>query len=409
MQSEELKNAEAVTDAEADSEQEITNPRIVSATQVVTSDFVQAEEVPTIPIASLQTISTLQPEVSVYSVASTQTVSIPAPLVVQPVEYQRSLREWIQIWRSGMRLNYLPLSLMPILLGSVLAWLSTIAPNKPFGSFHTTHFLGTIIVVCLLQIGAHLVNDYYDFLHGVDTSNALGPGGLIQQGHVKPTRVLEMGLILLGFGTAIGLAVAINGGPLLYLFGLIVVLCAFFYSASSFSLSSKTLGELASFAIFGPMLTLGAYMVQVGPHFPSSVLIYSLPLGLLAVATLHANNMRDIEGDALAGKHTLAAVLGLFVSRIVYLLLVLGAYTIIIYLGIPHKAPHLILIVLWTFPTLMVTITSVLRTNAPAGFHLLMRLTLKMEMFFAILLMIGLIATAIIAIIPHLPLDMLKF
>ena len=150
-------------------------------------------------------------------------------------------------------------------------------------------------------------------------------------------------------------------------------------------------------------------MVQVGPHFPSSVLIYSLPLGLLAVATLHANNMRDIEGDALAGKHTLAAVLGLFVSRIVYLLLVLGAYAIIIYLGIPHKAPHLILIVLWTFPTLMVTITSVLRTNAPAGFHLLMRLTLKMEMFFAILLMIGLIATAIIAIIPHLPLDMLKF
>src|SRR5260370_28643793 len=344
MQSEELKNAEAVTDAEADSEQEITNPRIVSATQVVTSDLVQAEEVTTIPIASLQTMSTLQPEVSVYSVASTQTVSIPAPLVVQPVEYQRSLREWIQIWRSGMRLNYLPLSLMPILLGSVLAWLSTIAPKKPFGSFHITHFLGAIVVVCLLQIGAHLVNDYYDFLHGVDTSNALGPGGLIQEGHVKPTRVLEMGLILLGFGTAIGLAVAINGGPLLYLFGLIVVLCAFFYSASSFSLSSKTLGELASFAIFGPVLTLGAYMVQVGPHFPSSVLIYSLPLGLLAVATLHANNMRDIEGDALAGKHTLAAVLGLFLTRIVFLLLVLGTYTIIIYLGIPHKPPHLILI-----------------------------------------------------------------
>src|SRR5260370_10952868 len=240
MQSEELKNAEAVTDAEADSEQEITNPRIVSATQVVTSDLVQAEEVTTIPIASLQTMSTLQPEVSVYSVASTQTVSIPAPLVVQPVEYQRSLREWIQIWRSGMRLNYLPLSLMPILLGSVLAWLSTIAPNKPFGSFHTTHFLGTIIVVCLLQIGAHLVNDYYDFLHGVDTSNALGPGGLIQQGHVKPTRVLEIGLILLGLVTAIGFAVAINGGTLLYLLLSFLLFCVFFFRSGFFFLFLNT-------------------------------------------------------------------------------------------------------------------------------------------------------------------------
>src|SRR2546430_15658685 len=109
MQSEELKK-NAVTDAnlehESDLDQEITNPRLVSATQIVTADFVQAEEVPTIPIASLQTISNLQPEVSVYPVASTQTVTIPAPLVVQPVEYQRSLREWVQIWCNGMRLNY---------------------------------------------------------------------------------------------------------------------------------------------------------------------------------------------------------------------------------------------------------------------------------------------------------------
>src|SRR5207302_10521709 len=138
MQSEEPKRGEVVTDAnleqEADLDREITNPRIVSATQIVTADFVQAEQVPTIPIASLQTISNLQPEISVHQVASRQTVNIPAPLVEQPVEYRRSLREGVQIWRNGMRLHYLPLPLMPILLGSVLAWLSTIAPKKPFGS-----------------------------------------------------------------------------------------------------------------------------------------------------------------------------------------------------------------------------------------------------------------------------------
>jgi 1,4-dihydroxy-2-naphthoate octaprenyltransferase len=405
MQSEEVKNGEVITHAieqEADLEQEITKPRIVNAPQIVTANFVQAEEVPTIPIASLQIISTLQPEVAVYSVASTRTVSSPTPLVVKPSGYQRSWREWVQIWVNGMRLNYLPLSLMPILLGSVLAWLSTIAPKKPFGSFHLAHFLGISVVVLLLQVGAHLVNDYYDFLHGIDMSNTLGPGGLINQGYVRPRRVLAIGLLLLVLGTAIGLVVALPGGALLYLLGSIVVLCAFFYSATPYSLSARALGEIAVFFIFGPVLTLGAYMVQMGPHFPASVLIYSLPLGLLAVATLHANNMRDIEGDALAGKYTLASVIGIFRSRVLYLLLVLGAYTPIVCLGIPHKGPHLILIALWTLPTLVVAISCVMRTNAPAGFHLVMRLTLKLEIYFTILLMLGLMITAIFPILPFM-------
>jgi 1,4-dihydroxy-2-naphthoate polyprenyltransferase len=404
MQSEEAKKGDAITHAieqEAGLEQDITNPRIAAATQIVTADFVRAEEVPTIPLASLQAISTLQPEVAVYSVAATRTVSNPTPLVAKPTGYRRSWREWMQIWVHGMRLNYLSLSLMPVLLGSVLAWLSTLAPKKPFGSFHIAHFLGIGVVVCLLQVGAHLVNDYYDFLHGIDTSNMLGPGGLINQGYVKPMRVMGVGLLLLLLGTA-GLVIALHGNLLLCLFGAIVILCAFFYSATPYSLSGRALGEIVSFAIFGPALTLGAYMVQVGLHFSTSVLMYSLPLGLLAVAMLHANNMRDIEGDALAGKHTLATIIGIFASRLLYLLLVLGAYTIIVYLAIPHKGPHLILIALWTLPALMVAIICVMRTNAPAGFHLVMRLTLKLEIYITILLIIGLIITAIIPVLPFI-------
>lgn len=409
-QSEELEQAEVVSHTNAKLvEQEFPQPKIASTTQVVTADFVQAEEVPTIPIASLQTISSLQPEISVHSVASTCAVSLPSPLVVSPTQYQHSLKEWVQIWLNGIRLNYLPLSLSPILLGSVLAWTSTTVPKKPFGSFHLVHFLGTIVFVILLQVGAHLVNDYYDFLHGVDTSNVLGPGGLIQQGYIKPTRVLEMGLLLLGLGTAIGMVLAIQGSILLYLFSLIGVLCAFFYSATSRSLSSKVLGEIIVLAIFGPILTLDAYMVQVGPQFPAHVLLYSLAVGFLALATVHANNMRDIEGDALAGKHTLATVIGLPVSRVFYLLLVLAAYGIILCLGLPSKAPHLILLTFWTLPTLIIAIISALRTNAPTGFHLVMSLTLKLEVLFTILLMIGLIITAIIPILPYLPLSIPKF
>lgn len=412
MQSEEVKNGEGIVhpiEQATGLEQDTTKPRIVNATQIVTAEFIQAEEVPTIPIASLQAIRTLQPEVAVYSVASTQTISIPPPLVAKPLGYRRSWQEWMQIWIKGMRLNYLSLSLMPILLGSVLAWLSTIAPKKPFGSFHITHFLGISVAALVLQVGAHLINDYYDFLHGIDTSNTLGPGGLIHLGYIKPTRVLGIGLLLMVLGTAIGLVVALHSSALLYLVGLIVVLCAFFYSATPYSLSGRALGEIVAFTIFGPVLTLGAYMVQMGPRFSANVLIYSLPLGLFAFAILHANNMRDIEGDALANKYTLATIIGILASRMLYLLLVLGAYASIICLGIPHKGPHLILLALWTMPTLVIAISCVMRTNAPAGFHLVMSLTLKLEIYFTILLILGLIMTTIVPVLPFMHIDILKF
>src|SRR5947207_8940929 len=63
--------------------------------QVVAADSVQAEEVPTIPLGPLQKISELQPEISVQSVASTKSVRLPRPLVVQPAEYRRSFGEWL--------------------------------------------------------------------------------------------------------------------------------------------------------------------------------------------------------------------------------------------------------------------------------------------------------------------------
>ncbi len=86
----------------------------VPGPKVVKADSVQAEEVPTIPLGSLQTINTLQPEVSVHSVAATQAVMVPVPLVVQPAEYRRSLVEWLHVWWDGIRPAYFALSLLPV-------------------------------------------------------------------------------------------------------------------------------------------------------------------------------------------------------------------------------------------------------------------------------------------------------
>ncbi|GAC1394706.1 MAG: hypothetical protein NVS4B11_22900 [Ktedonobacteraceae bacterium] len=411
MQSKDIKNTNAYNKATnngniASTELSATTP--ATSTHVVTAASVPTEEVPTIPLGSLETINTLQPEVSVHSVASTRSVNMPTPLVVQSSEHRRSMNEWLQVWWDGIRPRYLLLPLVPVCVGSVLAWIQTISQKKPFGHFHTTHFISMLLAVILIQVGANLVNDYYDYLRGVDTSNALGPGGLIQQGLIKPTSVLSLGLMALALGAVIGIIVASAGGPLVYLLGVIGLLCAYFYSATSRSLSSLTLGELVSFFLFGPLIAIGAYLImaQTG-HIDRTVLSYSIPLGLLATATIHANNMRDIEGDAHARRRTLASILGLQWSRWLYIALVLVAYLIIISLAIPRGAPHFILLTLWTLPILTVALTGIIRTDTPAGLHLVMRQTLKLETYFALLLIIALLITAFLPVIPNLPAHLL--
>lgn len=398
MQSEEPKDSEN------------TMSKATTSTHVVTAETVQAEEVPTIPLDSLQAINALQPEVSVHSVNSTRSVSMPVPLVVQPSEYHRSAGEWFQVWWDGIRPAYFTLSLLPVLLGSVLAWTQTLTASKPFGHFHLTHFIGTIVAIVLLQAGANLVNDYYDYLRGVDTTNAFGPGGLIQQGLIKPANVLLYGLVLLGIGALVGIIVAFAGGPLVYLLGIAGLLCGYFYSATKRSLSSMALGELAAFLIFGPLITVGAYLVQAQTgRVDHYAIIYSIPLGLLAAAVVHANNMRDVEGDTHAGKRTIASYLGLQPSRIVLLVLLVCAYGLIVLQAGPKGAPHFLLLTLWTLPELVIIVTGILRTDTPSGLHLVMRQLLKLETYFALLLIVGVIITAYIPLLPHLPTHILPF
>jgi len=402
MQSEEKPDSNSDSQSESAKTNETISPQMVSA------DSLQSGKVQVVHSDMQQTVSELQPKFSTYSVATTRSAIQPLPLVEQPLESERSLGEWLSIWWEGIRPTYLALSLLPVVLGSVVAWTQSISPKTPRGNFHLIKFVITLIAVLLLQISAHLINDYYDYLRGIDTNNSLGPGGLIQQGLIKPVRVLVSGLIALGLGTLLGVFVAVSGGWLVIVIGLIGVFAAYFYSGNPKGLSSLALGEFVCFFIFGPLLTIGSYMVQTG-HLDRIVYIYSISLGLLATAFIHLNNMRDTESDAPAGKLTLASLLGLHINRILYVILVVGAYAPIVALGLPRHAPHVMLIVLWTFPTLVIAIITVLRTTSPASLHTAMLETLKLETFFTILLIVALIVTAFLPVLPHFPWIALPF
>jgi 1,4-dihydroxy-2-naphthoate polyprenyltransferase len=380
----------AAADLAQEEEAPATASTITStAPHVIAADLIQAEEVPTIPLESLQTLSTLQPEISVRAISATSTVALPTSLVVQPVEYQRGLGEWTRIWWDGLRPFYLSFPILPVLLGSALAWLGSISTQQPRGDFHFQRFVVALLAVSFLQLGANLLNDYYDYLGGIDTSNALGPGNLIQQGLIKPARVLSIGITFLVLGSLFGVLVAIYGGLPAFGFGALGLLAAYFYSASRHSLSALTLGQVVGFWVFGPLLTLGAYVIQRG-KIDILPLICSISLGLLLASALYVNDMRDRESDAQARKHTLATLLHVNVNRVVCTLLLLGAYVPIFFLGLPAHGPHLVLIVLWSLPSLVVILLSLYRTTTPASLHITMHQVLKLAILFTVLLIVAL-------------------
>src|SRR5205814_2055357 len=156
----------------------------------------------------------------------------------------------------------------------------------------------------------------------------------------------------------------------------------------------------------GPLITVGAFLVQAS-YLDQSALLYSLAPGLLAAAVIHVNNMRDMEGDTEAGKRTLAALLGMRWSRAWLLVLLLGAYGIILALGLPHGAPHLILVTLWTVPLLIIVCTGILRTDAAPGLNLIVYALLKLEVYFICLLVAALIISTYIGLFVKLPIPIL--
>ena len=222
-------------------------------------------------------------------------------------------------WMMAIRPKTLPAAVGPVLVGSAMAYVSD--------AFHLLPALGCLLASFFLQIGVNLANDYFDYKGGIDSEERLGPVRVTQSGLIAPETVRLAMFVCLGCAALIFLYLAVVGGMVLVVIGIVSIIAAFGYSGGPWPLASHGMGELFVFIFFGLVAVGGTYWVQA--HQMSwLVMLAAIPPGLLISAIMMVNNLRDIDTDRKAGKNTLAVKLGQWRTIQGYRVLLLASYIV---------------------------------------------------------------------------------
>jgi 1,4-dihydroxy-2-naphthoate octaprenyltransferase len=207
-------------------------------------------------------------------------------------------------WLEGARPRTLPAAVAPVLAGTGVAvhldqavwWKALLA----------------LLVSLALQVGVNYANDYSDGVRGTD-ENRVGPLRLVGSGAASTRSVKLAAFGCFGAAAVVGLVLAATTSWWLVAIGLLCIIAAWFYTGGRSPYGYNGLGEVMVFVFFGLVAVMGTTYVQTSSFGPDSLLpsLYAgIGVGALACAILVANNLRDIPTDRVAGKRTLAVVLG---------------------------------------------------------------------------------------------------
>jgi 1,4-dihydroxy-2-naphthoate octaprenyltransferase len=180
----------------------------------------------------------------------------------------------------------------------------------------------------LLQIASNLANDVFDYEHGTDTPERLGPTRVTQAGILSPRQVKAGLAVVVGLAVLIGIYLTVVAGWPVILIGTAAIVSAILYTAGPYPLGYYGFGDLFVFLFFGLAAVAGTYFIQALQTTPA-VWGMAVVIGLLVVNLLVVNNLRDIPTDTKTGKRTLAVRIGVRGSQIEYLVLQVISYLLI--------------------------------------------------------------------------------
>ena len=254
----------------------------------------------------------------------------------------------IKAWISAFRLRTLPLALSSIGMGSFLA-----VANHVF-QFEVLLWAG--LTTIFLQILSNLANDYGDTVNGADSIHRIGPERAVQSGAISISEI-KVGILVfvfLSFASGIMLlTISVGFATKLFYwfmaFGVLSIAAAYTYTAGKRPYGYAGFGDIMVLIFFGILGVGGSYFL-FARQIEVMIILPAISMGALAAGVLNINNMRDIDADRKAGKHTIPVRFGqhnaiiyhwlllmlAIVSAATYILLHdLSYYNLIWLLGLP--------------------------------------------------------------------------
>ncbi|MEZ4621225.1 MAG: 1,4-dihydroxy-2-naphthoate polyprenyltransferase [Caldilineaceae bacterium] len=241
----------------------------------------------------------------------------------------------------------------------------------------------------LLQIGSNFANDYFDFFKGADTSERLGPTRATAAGLLTPTAMRWGMIVVFGGAILVGLYLIWVGGWPIFGLGVAALVAAIAYTGGPFPFGYYGLGDLFVFLFFGLVGVCGTYYLQALTVTPTAIVAASA-VGLLVTNILVVNNLRDIDTDRRANKRTLAVILGRRGARLEYVVLLLFAYLLLLWLWWGLGQSPWILLPCLTVPLAIPLVRTVL-TAEGAILNKTLAGSARLSLFFSLLLAVGLL------------------
>lgn len=276
-------------------------------------------------------------------------------------------------WIHAFRLRTLPLSLSGIILGSFIA--------KSAGFWNSTIFTFALLTTVLFQILSNLANDLGDSLKGADNAGRVGPERAVQSGIIslKSMRNAVILFSLLSFvsaGYLIYVGTQSKSLSVLIAYGVLAVFCvlaAITYTIGKRAYGYSGFGDLFVFIFFGLVSVLGVYNLYPNDFswagFKWEILLPASTIGLLSMAVLNLNNMRDRSNDAKVGKRTLVVKIGADAAKFYHAFLIFGGIiTYAVYIFKFQQGNKWLLISLVPAVLLIGHLRKVMRTTDERGF-----------------------------------------
>ena len=283
-------------------------------------------------------------------------------------------------WLVAARPPTLLASVAPVLVGGGLA--------IGDGVFRWDAFVVTLVTAVLINVAVNFANDASDARRGTDGPQRIGPPRAVASGMLTPRRMWAGTAIVLAAAAAGGLYLAAISDWMILAVGAAAIVAALAYTGGPWPYGYRGLGEVFVFLFFGLAGVVGSRYVHDATMTDQAWLL-AIPVGFLVTAILVANNVRDVDTDRTAGKHTLAVLLGRRRTRILYGTLMLGAFVLIAGFAGFGLTPRWTLLALAALPLAVAPMRAVATREAGPELIRALKMNARLHLVVGVLLGVG--------------------